>query len=727
MSNLLLEIGTEEIPAGYIVPALKQMEALFAEQAKKNRLSIGGMHSTGTPRRLVLFVSGLPQNQGDIVQEIKGPSAKVAFDESGAPTKASVGFASSQGVKAEDMIVKDTPKGKYCFAVKEIAGKKIFDLLPEMLTSVITSINFPKSMRWKSDKMYFARPIRTIMVLFDKDVVDLELSGLKAGRSTSGHQFLSDNVIDILDADYGIYKERLKSENVIVEIEERRDIIRKEINSLLSVYGTTLDDEELLEEVTNLVEFPGAVKCSFDEAFLAIPSEVVETSMKDHQRYFPVKDKDGKLLPEFIVITDRDSGDGEIIRKGNERVLRARLADANFFWEEDKKISLCDRFKDLEGVVFHEDMGSYLDRGKRIGRLARFIATKMRGFASDRLKHVELASRLCKADLLTEMVGEFPKLQGIMGREYAIEEGEDEEVARSIAEHYLPRYADDVLPETKIGTVLSLADKFDIIAGCFAAGLIPTGSQDPYGLRRQSQGIIRILEDKDLSVYLIEAIQESLFEMPDYISDVKQRDMLIRMSAEKGKSLQSVTKIRTGGDPIKIYEQIIAFFKDRIKNIYIEKGYRYDIVESVMMSDFNKIKISDLLCRLDVITKLSKTPIWQNLVAVVERTFNIGKNCKNDGEVDEDLLVEEEERKLWAVYKKENENLLKYVEPRRYEELSLAYNEVFARPVHDFFEKVFVNVEDEKIKNNRLLLVKKVNELYVENIANLAFIVEHDR
>jgi glycyl-tRNA synthetase beta chain len=535
------------------------------------------------------------------------------------------------------------------------------------------------------------------MALFDKDVVNLELSGLKADRKTSGHQFLSDNVLDILDADFELYKEQLKGEKVIVEIDERRDIIRKEINSLLSAYGTTLDEEELLEEVTNLVEFPGAVKCSFDEEFLAIPSEVIETSMKDHQRYFPVKDKTGKLLPEFIVITDREPGNGEIIRNGNERVLRARLADANFFWEEDKKTTLHDRLKDLEGVVFHEDMGSYLDRGERIGDLAYFIAETL-DLSPDRLELVKRASSLCKTDLLTEMVGEFPKLQGIMGREYALVQGEDEEVARSIAEHYLPRFADDVLPETEIGIILSLADKFDLIAGCFAAGLIPTGSQDPYGLRRQSQGIIRILETKDLHLSL-----QKLFE----------------------KSLSNVTGICPDGDSGKVYEQIIDFFKDRINNIYIDRGYRYDIVESVMKSGFNDI--SDLICRLEAITKISKTPIWQNLVAVVERTFNIGKNCESDGEVKEDLLEEEEERKLWAVYKKEKENLLKHVTPRRYEELSIEYNEAFAKPIHDFFEKVFVNVEDENIKNNRLLLVKKVNELYVKNIANLAFIVEHDR
>ena len=695
MSNLLLEIGTEEIPAGYIEPALKQMEELFAAQVKKNRIGFDSIHTTGTPRRLVLFASGLPRRQEDIVQEVKGPSAKVAFDENGKPTKAAIGFAGSQGVKAEDMKVVDTSNGKYCFAVKEIEGRRIFDLLPEILTSIITSIAFPKSMRWKADKLYFARPIRTIMALFDKDVINLELNGIKADRKTNGHQFLSDKVIDIQSADYDSYKEMLNSENVIVEIDERREVIRKAINSILSVYDSTLDDEALLEEVTNLVEFPGAVKCSFDKGYLAIPSEVIETAMKDHQRYFPVKDKDGKLLPEFIVITDRDSGDGEVIRKGNERVLRARLADANFFWDEDKKISLHERVKDLESLVFHEDIGSYLNREERIGEVAHFIA-EMLNFSPDKLELVKLASSLCKTDLLTEMVGEFPKLQGIMGREYALAQGEDEEVARSIAEHYLPRYADDVLPETEIGTVLSLADKFDIIASCFSAGLIPTGSQDPYALRRQAQGIIRILEAKELDVSLKKMFEKSLSSLTD-------------ISPESGK----------------VYGQIMDFFKDRVYNIYLERGYRYDIVESVMKSGFDNI--SDFVCRLEVVTRIAETPIWQNLVEVVERTFNIGKNCTIQGEVNEELLKEEEERALWAVYKKENEGLLQYVPQGKYEELSIAYNDAFAKPVHNFFDKVFVNVEDEKIKNNRLLLVKKVNEIYVENIANLAFIVEHDR
>jgi glycyl-tRNA synthetase beta chain len=397
------------------------------------------------------------------------------------------------------------------------------------------------------------------------------------------------------------------------------------------------------------------------------------------------------------VITDRDSGNGEIIRKGNERVLRARLADAKFFWDEDRKVSLHERVDDLEGLVFHEHIGSYLNREERIGKLAHFIS-EMLNLSPEKLELVKRASRLCKADLLTQMVGEFPKLQGIMGREYALVEGENEEVARSMAEHYLPRHSTDVLPETEIGTVLSLADKFDIIASCFSIGLIPTGSQDPYALRRQTQGIIRILDAKDLGISLSEMIE---------------------------RALSNLTNMPAGGDKGKTAEQIKDFFRDRLYNYYLDKGFRYDIIESVMKTSFDNI--SDFFHRLKIVTTISKTPIWQSLVTVVERTFNIGKNCTIHGEVNEGLLKEEDERKLWTVYKGERKKLLGYVPPKQYEELSILYNDVFAEPVHAFFDKVFVNVEDEKIRNNRLLLVRKINELYVENIANLAFIVEHDR
>ena len=696
MSNFLLEIGTEEIPAGYIMPALKQMEVLFAEQIKENRLSYEDLHTTGTPRRFILSVTGLPRKQENAVLEVKGPSAKAAQDKEGLPTKAAIGFANSQGVKVEDLKVIKTDKGEYCFARKEIEGQRVFDLLPDMISSVITSLTFPKSMRWKEGRFSFARPIRSILALFDKDVIQLELNGVKADRKTSGHQFLSNKIIDLENADFASYKETLRSNYVIIEIDERRKIIRDSINTILSRYGTLLDDEELLNEVTNLVEFPCAVKCSFDKEYLEIPPDVVETSMKEHQRYFPVKDKDNKLLPEFIVIIDRKSDGNEIPRKGNERVLKARLADAKFFWEEDRKIPLHERIDGLGNLIFHENIGSYLDREVRIGKLAHFIAECL-NFSSEKLASVERASRLCKTDLLTEMVGEFPKLQGIMGREYAREAGEDEEVAKSIAEHYLPRYAKDVLPETETGIVLSLADKFDVITSCFSTGLIPTGSQDPYALRRQAQGIIRILEDKGLNLSLGNILESALSNLPD-------------------KSI--------GNNKETITVQIRDFFKDRLCHNYLDRGYRYDIIESVLKSGYDNI--SDFSYRLEIVTKISQTSIWKSLVTVVERTYNIGKNCTAHGKIDENLLNEEEELKLWTLYKREKEKILAYVKPKKYEELSLLYTHVFAEPIHNFFENVFVNVEDEAIKNNRLILMKKINDLYVNNIANLALIVEHE-
>ncbi|MCP5008267.1 MAG: glycine--tRNA ligase subunit beta [Planctomycetes bacterium] len=696
MSNLLLEIGTEEIPASYIEPALKQIEDSFTMQINEHRLGFKDSHTTSTPRRLILFITGLPETQGSTIQEIKGPSAKVAHDKDGLPTKAAIGFARSQGIDANDLVVKDTGKGEYCFAIKEIEGKRVIDLLPDILSTTIKSISFPKSMRWKAGRFTFARPIRTILALFDNDIIKLELNGIKADRKTKGHQFLSDRVLDVENADYDAYKELLRRNFVIMEISERRKIIRDSINNILSKYGSQLDDEGLLNEVSNLVEFPCAVKCSFDKEYLEIPSEVVITSMKEHQRYFPVMDRDNKLLPGFIVVLDRESNGNEHSRRGNERVLKARLADANFFWNEDRKVAFQDRVNDLENLVFHENIGNYLEREERIGKLAHFISTIL-NYPPAKLLMVERASLLCKADLLTEMVGEFPKLQGIMGREYALLSGEDAEVAESIAEHYLPRYAKDVLPETETGIALSLADRFDIIAGCFSTGLVPTGSQDPYALRRQAQGIIRILEEKGLNIRLSGIIENALLNLRKKIP---------------------------GSNVDAIYEQIRDFFKDRLRHNYLEKGYRYDIIESVLYSGYDNV--SDFSYRLEIVTNISQSPIWSSLVTVVERTFNIGKKCTTHGEINEILLREEEEKLLWNIYKSEKDKIRGLIKPGKYEALSILYNEVFAKPIHNFFEHVYVNVDDEALKNNRLLLMKKINELYVSGIANLALIVENE-
>jgi glycyl-tRNA synthetase beta chain len=409
--------------------------------------------------------------------------------------------------------------------------------------------------------------------------------------------------------------------------------------------------------------------------------------MKEHQRYFPVEDARGRLLPRFLVITNRGPQEAPFTVEGNERVLKARLADAKFFWEEDRKLSLWKRVEGLKEVVFHEKLGSYWERVERIDRLAGYLALRL-GLVADEREALHRASRLCKADLLTQMVGEFPKLQGVMGYHYAREEGEKEEVARAILEHYLPRFAGDRLPETLLGTLLSLADKFDALCGCFSIGLIPTGSQDPYALRRQAQGIIRILEEKNLNLSLKDSLAAALENFPG-----------------RGTTLQ----------------ELLEFFRDRLYQTFLERGQRHDIINAVLAAGFDNV--ADFSRRLEVISRLSQTEQWQGLVTVVERTFNIGKKAAATGEVEETLLQEKEERQLWELYQRHKDRIQSLINKEQYEEASMEYYTSFAQAVHNFFEKVFVNVEDLRLRNNRLLLLKNINELYSTRIADLAQIV----
>ncbi|HEY4481711.1 MAG TPA: glycine--tRNA ligase subunit beta, partial [Candidatus Brocadiaceae bacterium] len=418
MTDLLFEIGTEEIPAGYIDPALAQMKTLFTGQAKKHHLEMHSIYSTGTPRRLTLFVKGLPQKQESVTEEIQGPSAAVAFDKAGNPTKAGLGFAKSQGVDIKDLQIKKTPKGEYCFAIKKIEGHETLHVLPDLLPVIIRNISFPKSMKWKGADLFFARPIRSLLALFGDQVVPIEINGIKADRFIFGHPFLSGKKIEISEADWELYKKLLKQEHVVVDITERRETLRTKITQLMAPYGATIDDEELLDEVTNLVEYPNAIECSFDEEFLDIPADVVETSMKDHQRYFPIKKKKEKLLNKFIAVLNRNESNAGTAIQGNERVLKARLSDARFFWKEDRKTPLIKRVEDLKNLAFLEKLGNYFDRTNRIIKLSKYISTQLM-LPHEEIELVKRAAELCKADLLTQMVGEFPSLQGIMGRGYA--------------------------------------------------------------------------------------------------------------------------------------------------------------------------------------------------------------------------------------------------------------------------------------------------------------------
>ncbi len=687
MGKLLLEIGTEEIPAGYIAPALGQMEALLKEGLKKNRLDCGAVKTFGTPRRLGMYAEDIPEKQPTLTEELQGPSTKAALDPNGRPTKAGLGFARAQGVDFSELRAKDTPKGSYLFAVKTRDGERSMELLPDILSDIIRSLAFPKKMRWRGPGLSFARPVRRIVALFDTDIIGLELNGLKSGRVTFGHPFLSGKVITIKKADYDSYKDLLRREKVIVDTDERKSMLRDGINSIMRKNGSELKGDELLQEVNNLVEYPFPIECTFPEEFLRVPQEVVETVMISHQRYFPVEDGNERLLPRFIAVTNRGERGARLAVEGNERVLRARLADAKFFWEEDRKHPLKDRLDGLKDLVFHEKLGSYWERTERIDRLSAYLALKL-NLVDEERDGLHRAARLCKADLLTQMVGEFPELQGVMGYHYAREEGVPEGVALAIMEHYMPRYAGDKLPQTRLGMMLSLADKFDALCACFSVGLVPTGSQDPYGLRRQTQGIIRILESQRLHLSLKDTLAAALENFPG-----------------RGAAVEGIT----------------AFFRDRLYQTFLERGHRYDIVNAVLGAGFDDI--SDFSDRIAVISKVSQATAWQELVTVVERTFNIGKGAPSTGEVEEGLLQQDEERALWDVYVRNKDKITSLIDGKRYEEASWAFSDTFAKPVHTFFDKVFVNVEDEKTRNNRLVLIKKINELYGPRVADLSKIV----
>jgi len=692
MADLLLEIGCEELPAGYIRPALEQWAGLVRAALDEARLGCAGVKTAGTPRRLAVFAAGVREAQHDALVEVTGPPARAAFDAQGSPTKAALGFARTHGVEPSALSVKKTPKGEYCVVQKEVKGRPAADVLAEALPRTITSIRFPKSMHWVTGSgVTFARPFRTLLALLGSLVIEFEINGVRSGRATAGHPFLSPGLIELPDASFDGYLDLLRAHRVVADIPARREIIARKIGERLAAHGSKLTEMELLDEVTNLVEFPNIVEGAFDEKFLALPQAVLEESMKSHQRYFPVHDAAGRMLPRFITVINRDDGCAAVIREGNQRVLRARLADAEFFLHEDTRRPLAGRLEQLKGVTFQAQLGSYYDKVQRLKALAEALAAQA-GLPPAQAALCVRAAELCKNDLVTAMVGEFPRLQGIIGREYAVRDGEDAEVAAAIAEHYAPRTADDALPATVTGSVLSIAEKFDTIAGCFSVGLAPTGSQDPYALRRAAQGIIRILMEGRAAVSLAAAVAEAAMLQPRGLPQAEG-----------------------------VQERILAFLRDRLYNYLTDKGYRYDQVNAVLAAGFDDVR--DVRERLEAVASLAAEPGWEDLVTVVQRTFNIIRNSDVAGDVDEGLLCEPQERELWAILKAHEGAVRELAAARKYRAASELFARAFVASVHEFFERVFVNVDDAALRRNRLALMKRINSLYTERIADLSQIV----
>lgn len=688
--ELLLEIGTEEIPARFLPPVLEEIKEIAKRELQENRITFGEMISMATPRRITLCVKNVSDKQFDTKLQILGPPKKDAFNPDGSPTKAALGFAKSHNVDISEIKVVKTERGEYAAVEKEIKGEDSKKVLSRILPKLILSLSFPKTMRWADLDIRFARPIHWIVALLGGEVIEFELGNIRSGNKTFGHRFMAPDPIEVRD--FEGYKEALKKAYVIVDPEERRSIIQREIQALAEeVGGEILKDDELLETNTFLVEYPVALRGRFSEEYLSLPKEVLVNAMKEHQKYFSVVDKKGNLLPYFIAISNTRARDMNVVVTGNERVLKARLADAKFFYEDDKKYPLESRVEKLKGIIFQSKLGSIYDKVMRIEALSEFISEKVR---PDLKNTVKRAAYLSKADLVTQMVGEFPKLQGIMGREYAIIHGESKDVAEAIREHYLPVYAGDVLPSTDAGAILGIADRIDTIVGIFGVGEAPTGAADPYGLRRAAIGLIQILLDKKYRLSIEEIV---------------------------GKSIDLFDgKIERPANVVK--SEVIEFIRMRQKFHLLSQGLSTDIIDAVLEALYDDVY--DASERAKALSSFKNREDFAELVTAFKRVISIVQNA-NPAEIGKEIikeeLKEEAEKKLFDVYRNLLEKMNYIIERRDYE-AALSELVKIKGPVDTFFNNVLVMCEDLKLRANRLALLRELSKLFLR-IADFSKIV----
>ncbi|MTI49421.1 glycine--tRNA ligase subunit beta [Sporosalibacterium faouarense] len=702
MNKYLLEIGTEEIPSRLINIALDQLENNTRKLLKEERIGFGSVKTFATPRRLTLIIEELSDKQDDLEELVKGPSKKIAYDSEGNPSRALQGFAKGQGVSLEDIIIQEFKGEEYVYANKLELGKNTREVLENKLADLIKRINFPKSMVWGGKNLKFARPIRWIVSLLNDSIIDFDLEGIKACNITRGHRFLGSNEIEINHVDE--YTEKLLENYVIVDQEERKQRIKRGCDILAKERGgKLLEDSDLLDELTNIVEYPTPFIGNIKEHYLELPKEVITTPMKEHQRYYPVVDDKNRLLPYFIAVRNGNKEHIDIVAKGNEKVLDARLEDAKFFYNEDIKKPLEDYVDMLRDIVFQKELGTVYDKTRRIGMLASEISDILE-VGEETKENVERATYLAKADLVTKMVYEFTELQGVMGKEYAEKSDENEIVSLAIYEHYLPRFADDELPTTTAGSIASISDKLDTIAGCFAIGIQPTGSQDPYGLRRQSLGIINIILNKNLHVSLEKLIESSLNIYTSY-------------------SVLEGLMDDAGAKPIEfdmnqVKSDILDFFKGRIKNMFIDMGIRYDVVDAVLSIENDDI--SDLLIRAEELNKWINRDELNDVLAAFNRVENLSQKTKKDS-VKRELLEEEEEISLYKVYNEIESKVHSLIRDKEYDQ-ALDQMISLRGPIDLFFDNVMVMVDNEEIKNNRLGLIKKISNT-MKMICDLSKIV----
>ena len=664
--DLLFEIGAEEIPAGFMPNILGQLKQLSETKLNDAHLPFESIATYGTPRRLALIVKGLADTSAEISERHKGPSASIAYDTDGNATKAAIGFARGKGLDVADLVVEEG----YIYAETKTAGVPAKDIVTDMLPQLITGLNFPKSMHWGNLDAKFVRPVRWLVALLDEEVIPVEFATVKSGNVTRGHRFLGADEITIKNA--ASYVDTLKENFVMVDQDARRELTSKQLHDIAASKNASIVwDDDLLEEINYLVEWPTALCGGFEESYLALPDAAIITPMKDHQRYFPLVDQDGKLLPMFLTVRNGSDHSIEVVQAGNERVLRARLDDAKFFFNEDRKKPLIDRQDGLTKIVFQEGLGNLADKTERLLKLGRVFGEEC-GLHEDAAVVLERATELAKTDLTTGMVTEFTELQGVMGKEYALLDGESPEVAEAIFEQYLPRFAGDVLPQTEAGKVLSIIDKVDNIVATFSRGLIPTGSQDPYALRRQTIGILNILLGSEWNISLRPIFKSSM--------------ELLNVPAEKQDELLG---------------QVEEFFTLRLKNIFLDREVPHHVIDLLLSN--NELSVADAE---GLVNALLANRIDENveLVQAYTRMYNLVKDVEYTG-VNSDLLKEDAEKALFEAASKASEASLAAWEANDYTAV-VAVPATLVPAINKFFEDVMVMDKDEAIKANRLQLVR---------------------
>jgi glycyl-tRNA synthetase beta chain len=680
--ELFVEIGVEEVPAGYIVPALESFKKMMTARLDELGLEYGSVRTAATPRRLAICVSDLAANQPDREEEFIGPSRKAAFDDNNAPTKAAIGFAASKGVSVDDLDIVETPKGDYVRLLKEKKGQATVELLQKIVPEVILDLTFPKSMRWGDERTVFVRPIQWLLGLYNGAVIPFTIGAIASGNTTRGHRFMAPAALTVKN--YEEYLASLRHNHVLADCAERRAAVEAEIARAVAD-ATGLDgaevlaDEELVDIVTNLVESPNGVCGVFDDRFLALPDSVLITAMREHQKYFSVVDKKGALLPRFVAINNTHIRDEKAAAAGHQRVLRARLEDALFFFNEDQERSLADRVGDLTGLIFQNKLGTMHDKTERLVQLTGKLAQVL---APDRRPAAERAALLAKADLLTAMVGEFPSLQGAMGRDYALLDEEEPAVAAAIREHYLPVRAGGALPREIDGALVGMADRLDTIAGCFGIGQRPSGTADPFGLRRLALGLLHIIEDRSFALSLSAFVEEALHLYGKKVTE----------------------------DFTTVKAQIIDFIKGRFVNDIISRGIPREAIEAVTSVSFDDVV--DCRARIEALAAMKEQPTFAVLAAAFKRVMNIIKDSRG-GTVDDKMLQEPGEKKLFETLQQVQKEAEPLILAKEY---GAALNVILRmkEPVDTFFDQVMVMVDDPQLRANRLNLLSAIAQLFLK-------------